>query len=529
MAECGNGLIVVTRICLFVSVFQMVRRQTVESKSIPLDVSRVRINPLECYDRTKTCAKEASNGYCESNYHYMIDRCPWSCRFCRRVGGDTENCKDISKHCAKWVSKKECRTRPDYMAQNCKKSCEMCGPESDYNVTDKESSCSLWAKAGWCQANTDLLDKCPHSCQKYGVQGASSLEERYVTVNFGDTSSAKVPTFSDFMAPPPPPGGISPNSDINLLPPDLQVALANEWWDSELYKLTKKQNEYVTHPEPRPLSLSLKQRNSKEENLTRNDTARIDNTNKKETIAGKKIALIDPTEEGEMLSVSASAPSPKAYDTLLPKLFLSSGPSWTKQEKSEDTSYMPEGKQKIWKTQEEKANDDFDNSGQEKEGLPLLELEMQDEHSGMRNRDLEMSSSGSGLIVIEGGNDQLVMIASGENETDDQENAEKNATISLLASGSSEEIKDEDISGEANESSGDNPWGFANSISGSGADGMARKHRIPFYSSGSGQSQERVEIFSPEKSFSGSGDLQTLYTSSAFEDSTSGSDQYDYE
>ena len=48
----------------------------------------VRINPLECYDRVKSCSKEAKNGFCASNYHYMIDRCPWSCRFCRKAGGN---------------------------------------------------------------------------------------------------------------------------------------------------------------------------------------------------------------------------------------------------------------------------------------------------------------------------------------------------------------------------------------------------------------------------------------------------------
>ena len=89
--------------------------------------------------------------------------------------------------------------------------------ESYFKVTDTDSSCSVWAKAGWCQAITDLLDKCPHSCQKYGVQGASSLEERYITVNFRDSSSLAAPTFSEIVAPPPPPGGISPQSDINLV------------------------------------------------------------------------------------------------------------------------------------------------------------------------------------------------------------------------------------------------------------------------------------------------------------------------
>ena len=48
----------------------------------------VRINLLECYDRAKSCSKEAKNGFYASNYHYMIDRCPWSWRFCRKAGGN---------------------------------------------------------------------------------------------------------------------------------------------------------------------------------------------------------------------------------------------------------------------------------------------------------------------------------------------------------------------------------------------------------------------------------------------------------
>ena len=56
--------------------------------SFPFIDPVVRINPLECYDRVKSCSKEAKNGFCASNYHYMIDRCPWSCRFCRKAGGN---------------------------------------------------------------------------------------------------------------------------------------------------------------------------------------------------------------------------------------------------------------------------------------------------------------------------------------------------------------------------------------------------------------------------------------------------------
>lgn len=58
------------------------------------------------------------------------------------------------------------------------------------------------------------------------------------------------------------------------------MALANEWWDSTLFKLTQKQNEYVTHPEPRPHPISLKKANSTQLNLTGNETTKITHANK---------------------------------------------------------------------------------------------------------------------------------------------------------------------------------------------------------------------------------------------------------
>lgn len=56
------------------------------------------------------------------------------------------------------------------------------------------------------------------------------------------------------------------------LPPDLRAVLANEWWDPKLLKLTQKQNEYVTHPEPRPVSLPLPPGESNKTAWTGNNT-----------------------------------------------------------------------------------------------------------------------------------------------------------------------------------------------------------------------------------------------------------------
>ena len=81
-------------------------------------------------------------------------------------------------------------------------------------MTDSESICPMWAKAGWCQKNSDLLQKCPHSCQKYGYMGANSLDERYITVNFQNTSSVRSPISTEIVDPPPPSAAIRANSEL---------------------------------------------------------------------------------------------------------------------------------------------------------------------------------------------------------------------------------------------------------------------------------------------------------------------------
>ena len=246
------------------------------------------------------------------------------------------------------------------------------------------------------------------------------------------------------------------------------------------------------------------------------------------------------SEKGEMLAVSASAPPPRAYDALLPKLFLSNGPSWTKAEKLKDTNQKVEGNQKIRKTHHEEDSDELDRNGQQKAEVPLVELEKEYEQSGISNMDTTMSS-GSGLMVIDRGNEDLMVISSGENEAEGEETSGKDETISLLTSGSGEEIKEQYVSGEkikeqyvSGEKEGDNaeginPWGFTNILSGSGEGKTSRRHRMSLYSSGNGlQSRERIEIVSPDHSFSGSGQIENQDTSSAFDDISSGSDEYEY-
>ena len=92
-------------------------------------------------------------------------------------------------------------------------------------MTDSESICPTWAKAGWCQKNSDLLQKCPHSCQKYGYMGANSLDERYITVNFQNKSSERAPIFTEIVAPPPPSAAISAHSELKTVRNDFSYLL----------------------------------------------------------------------------------------------------------------------------------------------------------------------------------------------------------------------------------------------------------------------------------------------------------------
>ena len=226
-----------------------------------------------------------------------------------------------------------------------------------------------------------------------------------------------------------------------------------------------------------------------------------------------------------MLSASASVPPPREYDALLPKLLLSSGPSWTKSQNFEETNFERQGKQNTGKTRTQLKNDVFESSGQQNAGIKLIELEKEGEHSDISNMNIEISSSGSGFIVVAGGNNNIMMITSGEKELDDHENAEENATISLLASGNGQEVNAKGVSGDIEESSDDSD----DIPSGREEDGPTAKRVISFYSSGSGQRRETVEIVSPENSVSGSGHLEREDENSAVEDSTSGSNKYDYE
>ncbi|CAH3028110.1 unnamed protein product, partial [Porites evermanni] len=484
----------------FIAVLQILSRGGAEGKSISLDVSQVRINPLECYDRINQCKEQAEDGYCETNYHYMMDRCPWSCRFCRRAGGDTEKCTDLSKHCSYWVSKKECTTRPDYMAQNCKRSCEMCGPESDYNLTDKETTCPLWAKAGWCQSNEDLLDKCPHSCQKYGVQGANSLDERYITVNFQNSSSVASSKVVTFEAPPPPSAAIRSHSDLDTLPPDLKEVLAKEWWDSKLLKLTQKQNGYVTHPEPRPVTLTIpRESNETASNQTLNATAQSDQKERNRNESGwVSIFFTGPIQQQELVTVPAPLPPPRAYDSLLPKLFLSGGPTWATRNSSKTTHRSPDfstqTNQEIWK-EEKEEDEDLTESGQQKEVVPVRVNS--NDQQGLR---VDVSSSGSGWDIVKDGAKN-----SEGNEGDHHLTGEHTTSTSFSFSGSEENITRK-MESKQKVPEGDSMEENA-TLSGSGEEERTRKHVIVADRPKNGLVTEKIKIVLPENDVSGSGKI----------------------
>ncbi|KAJ7390792.1 hypothetical protein OS493_022350 [Desmophyllum pertusum] len=494
-----------------ISVFQIMTKEAAQGASIKLDVSRLRINPLECYDRADSCPKEADNGFCVSNYNYMVDRCPWSCRFCRRARGDTDKCEDISKNCSEWVSNKECTTRPDFMAQNCKKSCEMCGPESEYKVTDSESICPIWAKAGWCQKDSDLLQKCPHSCQKFGYMGANSLEERYITVNFQNTSSVKAPIITEIAVPPPPSAAMRPHSDLEALPPDLRTVLEKEWWNSKLLQLTQKQNEYVTHPELRPLPLPQ----------STNETAQLGNNTVNATQLGGQTNgshvmsnlanQSDGNQPGQMLhEPPAPAPPPSSYDSLLPQLAVS-GLTWSdRNEKPEEnqenktaaTQENKSGIEEVWK--EEKDEDlDLDEKGHQKEEVPIIVSGNEDasgndrppgneKTSGDQDLNVETSSAGNEEEIQEYRNYDNEMEASSDNTEYNDMKTEQN----LASSGSGEQIE------------------------------LTNDHVTMYRSPESGQG-ENVRLIFPEDNFSGSGQLEQQQTSDAIIASSYGSGQYE--
>lgn len=244
--------------------------------------------------------------------------------------------------------------------------------------------------------------------------------------------------------------------------------------------------------------------------------------------------FIDRSEQGEMLAVSATEPPPRAYDTLLPKLFLSSGPTWTKkntnQGEKQDTTYATQGGEKIWK-EEQEEDEDLDRRGQQKGEVPAVELGNEGKHSGDKYLDTDLSTSGSGVVMSQGRNMEDESLASGETEAQSGDQVEENANFAARSSGSGEVQNVREIGIEMT-ASGDtlrnfeNKMGQENVISGGGEQNNVNKQDMASYSPGSGQTRDNVEVFSPEISSSGSGHLEKQETAGDIETGSSGNDQY---
>ena len=226
-----------------------------------------------------------------------------------------------------------------------------------------------------------------------------------------------------------------------------------------------------------------------------------------------------------MLTVSAKAPTPRAYDALLPILFLSGGPTWSQSKNNivaqRKNNFTRQGNQTIWKVEHEE-DEDLNEGGQQKGEVPFVHLEKEEEHPGYQDLDIEMSSSGSGGVNL------------GMNEAKYNDKMEQNTTPVALSSGSGEEnegrnIKGEmTVSGEAEDNSDGDKMEQKKLFSGSGEQNEATKRHTAFFSRGSGHLREKVEIFSPENSSSGSGKLAKQELNADPEISSSGKEEYDF-
>ena len=203
-----------------------------------------------------------------------------------------------------------------------------------------------------------------------------------------------------------------------------------------------------------------------------------------------------------MITVPAPAAPPRAYDTLIPKLFLSDGPTWHKGKKDSaehmNTNYTAQGNQEVWK-EEKEEDEDLDESGQQKGEVPI------EENSGERDLHVESSASGSGWSDVKGD-----ITASGEYVAHDENKVENNPSMMFSSSGSGELNEDRNIEGEMvandeNESNDNDKIKQDSSFSGIGEKNYARKHRIVVYTPGDEQAIENIKIVLPENDFSGSG------------------------
>ena len=274
------------------------------------------------------------------------------------------------------------------------------------------------------------------------------------------------------------------------------------------------------------------------------------------------IFFTGPIQQQELVTVPAPLPPPRAYDSLLPKLFLSGGPTWATGNSSKTTHRSPgfstQTNQEIWK-EEKEEDEDLTESGQQKGVVPVRV-----NSSDQQGRRAGVSSSGSGWDIVKDGAKN-----SEGNEGDHQLTGEQTTSTSFSFSGSGDksevgrnEVKmvpdkemlnddnfEQSSSTEYHSSSGADAAPTEENITGN----MEGKQKVPegdsieeySTSSGSGEEEqtrkhvivadrpknslvtENIKIVLPENDFSGSGkiDDQEGWADSGV--SLSGSGQHD--
>lgn len=274
------------------------------------------------------------------------------------------------------------------------------------------------------------------------------------------------------------------------------------------------------------------------------------------------IFFTGPIQQQELVTVPAPAPPPRVYDSLLPKLFLSGGPTWATGDGNKTTNRNPDfsthTNQEIWK-EEKEEDEDLTESGQQKGVVPVRVNS--NDHQGLL---ADVSPSGSGWDIVKDG-----VKHSAGNEGDHHLTGEQTTSISFsfLGSGDKSEVErnavkmiaekemlnadnfEQSSSTEYHSSSGADaapkeelingkmegkqkvPEGDGieetSTPSGSGEEGQTREHVIVADRPKNGLDTENIKIVLPENDFSGSGKIDDKEGWADSGVSLSGSGQHD--
>nr|QBH70098.1 CreM12-ShK5 [Colubraria reticulata] len=141
---------------------------------------------LPCQDFSSSCQLLADDGRCTVDKQYMSEYCQKTCKLCPTEGGEDggttvtveEECKDKQTSCSSWAKGGYCSEKRDYMLKECKKSCTKCGDgneddkgkgKEDGACEDNNENCADWAKSNQCTINPGYMMKnCIKSCTKCG-------------------------------------------------------------------------------------------------------------------------------------------------------------------------------------------------------------------------------------------------------------------------------------------------------------------------------------------------------------------------